>query len=88
MLERLAQIDKEKTLSFVKNKKDLLNGHWSDIIPLFNFLKEYYSKNFIESYVRNNQDAFKTSSHLKKHLKEECGIFISQRQGNLIVEVT
>ncbi len=87
LLERLAQIDKEKALSFVKNKKELLGGHWADIIPLFNFLKKYYSKQIIKDYVRDNQDTFRTSSHLKKHLKEECGVFISLKQGNLIVEV-
>lgn len=87
LLERLAQIDKEKTLSFVKNKKDLLGRHWTDIIPLFSFLKKYYQAQTIKEYVRDNQDTFRTSSHLKKHLKEECGIFISQTQGNLIVEV-
>ena len=88
LLERLAQIDKEKAFNFVKNKKELLVGrHWSDIVPLFNFLKKCYSSQVIKNYVRDNQDAFRTSSHLKKHLKEECGIFISQKEGNLIVEV-
>lgn len=87
LLERLAQIDKEKALNFVKNKDGLLGRHWTDIIPLFNFLKKYYSHEVIKSYVENNKDTFRTSSHLKKHLKEECNIFISQREGNLIVEV-
>lgn len=88
LLERLAQIDKEKTISFIKNKKELLiSRHWSDIVPLFNFLKKCYSSQVIKNYVKDNQDAFRTSSHLKKHLKEECGIFISQKEGNLIVEV-
>src|SRR3989344_6151844 len=88
LLERLAQIDKEKAFNFVKNKKELLIGrHWSNIVPLFNFLKKCYSSQVIKNYVRDNQEAFRTSSHLKKHLKEECGIFISQKEGNLIVEV-
>jgi len=87
LLERLAQIDKEKTLSFIKDKKGFLGRHWSDIVPLFSFLKKHYSKQIIERYIRENQDNFKTSSHLKKHLKEECGIFISQREGTLTVEI-
>ena len=87
LLERLAQIDKNKALSFVNNKKDLLGRHWSDVIPLFNFFKEYYSTQIIRNYVLRNKEIFRTSSHLKKHLKDECGIFISQREGNLIVEI-
>ena len=87
LLERLAQIDKEKSLMFIKTKKELLGRHWTKIVPLFNFLKAYYPKHIIETYVKDNQETFKTSSHLKKHLKEECGVFISQREGNLVVEV-
>ena len=87
LLERLAQIDNEKTLNFIKNKKDLLGRHWSNIVPLFSFLKKHYSKQIIEKYIEENQNTFRTSSHLKKHLKDECGIFISQREGNLTVEV-
>lgn len=87
LLERLAQLDKEKAFNFIKEKRDLLGRHWSDIIPLFNFLKKYYSVQSIKDYIKDNQDYFKTSSHLKKHLKEECGIFISQKEGGLIVEV-
>ena len=87
LLERLAQIDKEKTLIFVKNKKELLDGHWSDIVPLFNFLKKYYSAEIIKAYIKENEDRFRTSSHLKKHLKEECGIFVSQRENKLSIKV-
>src|SRR3989344_1882712 len=83
LLERLAQIDQEKTLKFIKNRSDMLKQHWSNIIPLFNFLNKVYSKKDIESYIEANQDCFRTSSHLKKHLKEECGIFISQKEGRL-----
>ncbi len=87
LLERLAQIDKQKTFEFIKNKQDLLNRHWSNIIPLFNFLKNTYDKKEIENYIKINQDCFRTSSHLKKHLKEECGVFISQKEGILNVEI-
>lgn len=87
LLDRLAKINKEKALSFVNSEKDLLGRHWTDIVPLFNFLKENYSKQTIEDYIKNNQDSFRTSSHLKKHLKEECKIFISQAKGNLAVEI-
>lgn len=87
LLERMSQIDKEKTFKFIKNKKDLLSRHWSYITPLFNFLKKVYDKNTIKSYVKENQECFRTSSHLKKHLKDECGIFISQKEGKLIVEI-
>jgi len=87
LLRRMSQIDKQRTLSFIKNKKELLGRHWSDIIPLFNFLKEVYSKEEIEEYIYENKDFFRTSSHLKKHLKEECQIFISQKEGGLTVEI-
>lgn len=87
ILERLAQINKEDTLAFIKSKKDFLHAHWSDIVPLFAFLKKYYSVQIIKKYVQENQDFFRTSSHLKKHLKEECGIFISLKEGILSVEV-
>ena len=87
LLERMSEIDKARTLQFVKNKKDLLHRHWSYIIPLFSFLRKICGKKEIEQYIRENQDFFKTSSHLKKHLKEECGVFISQREGTLLVEI-
>ncbi|MBU3913056.1 MAG: SWIM zinc finger family protein [Nanoarchaeota archaeon] len=87
LLKRMSQIDKQRTLSFIKNKQDLLGRHWSHIIPLFNFLRQNYSKDEIEEYIYENRDFFRTSSHLKKHLKEECGIFISQKEGELIVEM-
>ena len=87
LLVRLAQLNKQKTFEFIRNKKDLLNRHWSYITPLFNFLKKNYDKKDIESYIKSNQDCFRTSSHLKKHLKEECGIFISQKVGILTVEI-
>ena len=54
LLERLAQIDNEKTLNFIKNKKDLLGRHWSNIVPLFSFLKKHYSKQIIEKYIEEN----------------------------------
>src|SRR3989344_4205084 len=87
LLERMSQIDKENTFKFIKNKKDLLNRHWSFIVPLFNFLKKVYTKDEIQNYIKENQELFRTSSHLKKHLKEESGVFISQKEGELIVEI-
>lgn len=86
LLERLSQIDEQKTLNFINNKKELLKGHWTDIVILFNFLKKAYDKDTIKKYVKENQDSFKTSSHLKNHLKDE-GIFISIKEGRFIVEV-
>ena len=83
----MSQIDKENTFKFIKNKKDLLNRHWSFIVPLFNFLKKVYTKDEIQNYIKENQELFRTSSHLKKHLKEESGVFISQKEGELIVEI-
>jgi hypothetical protein len=87
LLERMSQIDKENTFKFIKNKKDLLNRHWSYITPLFNFLKKVYNKDEIQNYIKENQESFRTSSHLKKHLKDECGIFISQKEGKLMLEI-
>lgn len=87
LLERLSQLDKQKTLKFISERKELLKRHWSDIIVLFSFLKKVYDQSTIKEYIEKNQDLFKTSSHLKKHLKEECGIFISQREGKLLVEI-
>ena len=86
LLERLSQIDKEKTLKFIKNKKELLVRHWTDIIILFNFLNKAYDRDIIKGYIQENRDSFKTSSHLKNHLKDE-GIFISVKKGKFIVEV-
>ncbi len=86
LLERLSQIDKQKTLKFINNKKELLRGHWTDIVILFKFLKKVYNKDAIKKYIKENQDSFKTSSHLKNHLKDE-GIFISIKEGKFIVEV-
>ncbi|PIN92968.1 hypothetical protein COU54_04850 [Candidatus Pacearchaeota archaeon CG10_big_fil_rev_8_21_14_0_10_31_24] len=87
LLERMSEIDKKATFRFIKSKKDLLNRHWSYIIPLFNFLRKNHSLEEIKKYVGENQDFFKTSSHLKKHLKEECGIFISLKEDKISVEI-
>lgn len=87
LLERLVQMNKQKTFEFIKNKQSLLNRHWRDIIQLFNFLRSVYDKKEIEDYIKANQDYFRTSSHLKKYLKEECGIFVSQKEGILRVEI-
>jgi len=87
LLNRMFQIDREKTFNFINNKHDLFNRHWSYIVPLFNFLRKHYDKKEIEDYIKANQESFRTSSQLKKHLKEECGIFISQKEGGLIIEI-
>ncbi len=86
LLERLAQIDKQKTLNFINSKKELLRKHYSDVVILFKFLKKVYDYNTIKSYIEKNYDSFRTSSHLKNHLKE-IGVFISQKEGKLIVEI-
>ncbi len=85
LLNRLFEINKNKTLAFIKNKKDILGRHWTDIIIIFRFLKKHYDANTIKKYVENNREHF-TSSHLKNHLKDE-GIFIRFAKGNLLVEV-
>lgn len=87
LLERLAQIDKRKALEFINENRSLIQRHWSDVVILFNFLKKTYDKRIIKKYIEKNQDSFKTSSHLKKHLKD-IGIFISQRGGILFVEIS
>ncbi|MEK6936151.1 MAG: SWIM zinc finger family protein [Nanoarchaeota archaeon] len=86
LLERLAQINNRKTLSFINSKKELLKRHYSDVVVLFKFLKKVYDYNTIKTYIEKNYDSFRTSSHLKNHLKE-IGVFISQREGKLIIDI-
>ena len=85
LLERLAQIDKNRTFEFVSNN-NLIQRHWSDVVVLFNFLKKSYDNKTIRAFIEKNQEQFRTSSHLKKHLKDE-GIFISQKEGKLFVDI-
>ena len=42
--------------NFIKNKKDLLGRHWSNIVPLFSFLKKHYSKQ--KYYGKDNKKGF------------------------------
>ena len=86
LLERLAEIDKQKTLNFINSKKELLRRHYSDVVILFRLLKKIYDYNTIKDYIGKNYDNFKTSSHLKNHLKD-IGVFISQKEEKLIVEI-
>lgn len=86
LLERLAQIDKQRTFQFICGKTKLFRGHWSEVIVLFNFLKRNYEKGKIKRFIEKNQELFKTSSYLKKHLKD-IGIFISIRNNGTVVEI-
>ena len=85
LLDRLFDIDKEKTLVFIKNKKDILRRHWPNVLMIFRFLKRHYDKETIKKYIESNRECF-TSSHLKNHLKDE-GIFIQFTKGKLIVGI-
>ncbi len=85
LLDRLFEIDQKQTLIFIKNKKDLLGRHWSDIVLIFRFLKKNYNKKTIKDYIVKNKEQF-TSSHLKNHLKDES-IFIKFTKGDLQVEI-
>lgn len=87
LLERMLVLNKNRTLNYLRNKEKLFKRHWSEIILLFKFLRKNYSIQDIQNLVEQNSNLFKNSSHLKKHLKEECGIFISQREGKTLVEV-
>ncbi|MBU2522982.1 MAG: SWIM zinc finger family protein [Nanoarchaeota archaeon] len=86
ILERLAKIDKQKTLKFITSNNNLLKGHWTNISLLFNFLRKFYEDNRVKEYLRENQEFFKTSSTLKNKLKNE-GIFVSVKKGKFIVEI-
>ena len=80
-------LDKDRALNYINGKEGLFKRHWSETVILFKFLKKNYSIQDIKNLVEKNSNLFKNSSHLKKHLKEECGIFISQKEGKTLVEI-
>lgn len=87
LLERLFQLDYDTATVLLTEEKHILeNKHWTELIEILNYLKKKFGKEYIITLIKNNENMFKTSSHLKSNLKKN-GIFISYIKGNLSVEL-
>ncbi|MFH1433229.1 MAG: SWIM zinc finger family protein [archaeon] len=87
ILERMNELDKENTEMMIKRRKDLLVARdWEDVVEILNFLKEKYGNGYVKGLIEDNESLFRTSSHLKCHLKD-VGIFVSYRNGELDVKI-